>query len=679
MKETKKGYLKQIFFIAFLVLWLLFAMFSKTILRYEILFITILSGASFLGFIFKKGNEETIPVTLLSIMVILYIFGFFNALKIGAYIILVTFNILGLVTLLLSIHRKEFLELSTNVLSFGATIWYILFVIFMVTMHNRMFNIWDEFSCWSIASKNMYYLNSFVLDPKSTVILFYPPSPTILQYFFLKVVGIYKQGIELFATIMLGFSLVIPLFKITENKKANVVQAICAFILIISIPTIFCDKLFYITIYADPILGLLLGNLVYQLYTKNIKEQFNFISIALVSIILALTKSTGIILLAIVAFIYLLNLIINKYSTEKDKRKGFLKESGFKFYIVILIIALISSMAWRVYTEKNRKGDNGVINTTSTGNPVKYLVKVYLDTFLTYEKGYVDDNLKQDCDSVYNGSSAFFEEKNITEKPFNTSLSFWIVIFIALMLIEYKLINDNKEKKKFAIYSGLIVLGLFIYIFLLQVAFIFVFSNSEGIAHNSVQRYVGSYLICMLMFVIGSFIYNMKNFKIKESKTIWISLTLFVLLFTPFNTILNATIFSGEYNRNKIEILSSIEAESYRIKEKIDENDKIYIINQGVNSVGICLRYFLTPIQSSNVEILGEENKINSVESFEKVLNDGNYKYVYMVETNDYYTDTYKSMFENNEIKESSLYKINRDENGKITLSLVDNEEKGDD
>ena len=166
MKETQKRYLKQIFFIAFLVFWLLFAMFSKTILRYEILFITILSGASFLGFIFKKGNEETIPVTLLSIMVILYIFGFFNALKIGAYIILVTFNILGLVTLLLSIHRKEFLELSTNVLSFGATIWYILFVIFMVTMHNRMFDIWDEFSCWSIAAKNMYYLNSFVLDPK---------------------------------------------------------------------------------------------------------------------------------------------------------------------------------------------------------------------------------------------------------------------------------------------------------------------------------------------------------------------------------------------------------------------------------------------------------------------------------------------------------------------------------
>lgn len=655
-------------------MWLLAGIKYRVLIRYALLFITIFSGASFIGYVFKRKNEETISVILLLIMTILYILGFFNALGIGVYLIAIVFNFLGIVTLFLSIRNKEFSNLISNVFSSGSCIWYFLYMIFTLTTYNRMFNCWDELSCWSISSKNMYNLNSFVLNPKSTVVQVYPPSPTILQFFFLKFIGKYKQGIELFATIMLGFSLVIPLFKKTEKKGKNIIRNICTFIMVLSIPTIFCDQMFYTTIYADTTLGLLLGYFTFKLYTEDTKDMFNFISLTLTAIMIGQTKSTGIILLGIVAFIFLIYFIIYNRHIEKKSIRVTLKDKSFRCFIAIIIVAFIFLVPWKIYVSKN-KAEASSITLSSTGSPIKYLVKAYLDTFLTYKIGYSDSNLEQDIESIYKGSSSFFEQ-GITHKPIDISMTMWLIILGALMLIEYELLNDEKEKKKFKAFSLCSIAGLFLYCLFLQVAYIFVFSNQEGILHNSIERYVGSYLVILFMLVIGTFIYFMENKKLKvqHRNLIWTSLTLFVLIFTPIDIILNATLFSGEYNREKMQVLSEPMNYSEYIKSKVNENDKIYIIHQGIDSNGLAVRYFITPIMSSSVELLNDESTIEDVDELEKIIYNNNYTYLYVYSTDEYLLKNYNSIFENNEIKENTLYKVERQENEKIRLVPVDDD-----
>ena len=156
-KFIKENKYKIILTIIGIIVYFLIGIKYNNVFRYSILFTTIYGGAIFTSNIFKKDIGSAIPVSIMSIMAILYIFGIIGFLKTGAILIVAIYNILGVFTLILKLKNKELKNFCKNSISTSAVIFALFFIVFACTTYEKMFNIWDEFTHWSLASKNMFH------------------------------------------------------------------------------------------------------------------------------------------------------------------------------------------------------------------------------------------------------------------------------------------------------------------------------------------------------------------------------------------------------------------------------------------------------------------------------------------------------------------------------------------
>lgn len=663
-----------------LMVYLIVGINNLFVLRYGILLITILSGASFISYVFKRKTEETIIISLLGIIAILYIFGLLNLLKYGRYVVLLIYNLLGIYVLAKKIKDKELKEYINNFFTVGTNIFIILYIVFAITTFNKMFTIWDEYTYWSIASKNMYYSNSFLMSNSSTVAIgLYPPNPTVLQYFFCKVIGMYSQGIELFTLNILGFAFLIDIFH--NFKVKNFITIITTLFAIICIPNIFCDQYFYITIYADAILGIIIGYMLYKMYFSKC-DTFKMFSMIIIAINISLIKSTGIIVLLILCLCMLIYYIVVSIYEQKIKIKNIIRNSVYKkeiyLLIIMLLVGILTYSSWNVYTSHNSElrdeiykiEDEENLSKSYDGDPITYLFKaIYYTCFKGYGK---TDNMNEDIKSLGSFSYDFLDKDYYSSKPFNMSVSTWIVITIISSIVIYNLLCDENEKKKFLISTICVHFSELLYIIFLQVAYMLVFANREGIVHNSLQRYLGTYLLAVVIYLVFAFINYINNDKIKFTNSKFVIVACLIFVFTPMSQIFNATITSGAYNISKKELLSNEINRANYVISKVREEEKIYVINQTVSkdSYGLRFRYFVTPIKTSNVYSFSDTDEFDN--KYLKLKEELFYKYdyVYMVQTDEYFNNFYKKIFKNDTITEWTLYKINK-ANGIENVELI--------
>lgn len=684
IRSNRKYKIEIIIILLSIIAYLIVGTKFNSAYRYGILFITILSGAVFFSDIFKKKIEQTLILSITLIMLILYIFGLLGILKIGAYVAIILNLLMGLITLIKVIFfdnskkdKSDFIKFLDKLYSPGIIIYTLLFMLFAITTRNRVSYVWDEFTFWSIANKNMYYLNDFVTNAKSTLTtITYPPMPTIMQYFFCKVIGKYSQGIEIFTLDMIVFACLINVFA--NLKKKNVISIICSLAIIIFLPTIFCRQILYETPYVDSILGFLIGYIIYEFFVLK-DDLFKWISLICASIILALTKPTGIVILLIVCtsleLYFLIKFIVKAKNTQKNKKellRNLFKSKTLYLIITMLFVGSIAYGSWQLHVKSSKTVEEyqEIYKEASyDANPIKYTLVTFLKAFFT---GYSEFsyNMNQDINSVGNMAEHFFDKTYYSKVPFNMSVTTWLVIFVLGMVAIYKLIIEKNEKKKFLIYSICQTVGFGLYLLFLQVAYIIMFSNREGILHKSVQRYIGTYLIAIAVYLVFTFINYLNTGKIKYSKSKFVAVTAIVMLFTPMKPVFDATITSGYYNRIKQDEISFHENAANKVKEIIDENDKVYPINQTANidSHGLRFRYFMTPYFTANIEIFSDEDLNITLDEWKEILYN-NYQYVYVISSDEYFIENYNLVFED-EIKDWSLYKIDKT-NGQNGLKLT--------
>lgn len=654
--------LKNLFIMIFLIVFLIaIKSINHTVLalRYISLYIFIMFGSVSLSYIFKKNISRTIPLYFLISFVFLYIFAIFNILLIGIYLYITLNIIIDLVVLYKIIKNKDtnFKKMVINKASF---IYTTLFIVFAISTRNANFAVWDEFTFWSIAAKNMYYSNSLYLNKATTLVNNgYPPCPTLIQYFFCKIIGNYSQGIELFAYQMFGFSLFMPFFK--SEKINNKISIICVLLTILFIPAIFSGGYFYYTIYADCILGILAGYLLYEFFTSK-NDNFTYLTVILCLFCITLTKSTGIIISLIILLIILLYYILDKNITFKKITFKYLKQIEFKKVIIYSITIVIAFLSWKYYVKLSDVNFNNGYTNSMKPNSIIDMIKVIYLTFI----GPTGDINSTFQTFFYD----FFDKAYYTEIPFGMTASCWISIFIIVYLLVYKFVIKDKDKKKYKNIFLLIALGSILYILLLQVAFYIEFSEREAVLHSSIFRYVGTIFITILMFIVGIVLSE-------SDKKLYVLIPALLLPFTPIHLISDATVASGINNYNTAKRVSMVKDFSEYINSKTDDNSRIFTIHQTQSSDSylIQFRYFMTPKFILMVEPFSEKEehiyaKFNSMKELEKELND-NYDYVVVLNSDEYFKENYSDLFENSEILDWSLYKIIKT-NDRVLLKKVD-------
>ena len=563
----------------------------------------------------------------------------FEILKYGVWIIGVTNILLGIYTIIKNWKTKE--ELKEKVLTSGFVCFSIIFLVLMITTYNKNLVDYDHYLYRSFNTKVMYYTDCISRGFQAL----YPPGVNLLEYFFMKILGMYVQGIEALAVQILGFSLLIPLFDRKQNTKfINWIITIA----IICIPAILGNLIFYEGAYPDALLGLIIGYSMYILLTEQ-NSRFKIFSVSLILAIATITKPAGFYIGAIIIGIYILIQLLNNKCNKKEKIKKFLKSNEFKIIVILILVLTLTFLSWKVFVKINSKYNKGVRGNDASRvgeSSINYTLK----SILTTTFGYYEEN--HDSADSNNDLIPKIYALYATMAPMRITMYGVIAIIGVSSIIVYKYIIKEENKKKYANAVIALTVGLGIYIIFLQLSYILKFSTEEMLGHNGLNRYLPTYLLGMIYFIVALAIKNMEESKTR--KVNYLILLSIIIAFTNLQSIANVTITSGIDNIQSIEYCNNGRIPANKINKKIEENAKIISISQNekTNIFSLMIKYYLYPNHEVDVYNNIDEEEVTKIK--EKIINE-NIQYIYIVTPNELLNKAIKT---ESELKENTLYKI---------------------
>lgn len=604
-----------------------------------LIYITIVFGSIFISSILNKKIEKTIAINIGLIILELYIFGIFGILKQGLYAVVIINIILGIIGIIKK--KKKIVEL---VLTPGLAFFTIIYFILIITNFNRRLTHWDQFLYRSVNSKVMFY-NDTLFSEYGRI---YPPVTSLLEYFFMKLVGTYTQGIEAFAMQIFGISLLLPIF---ENVRKNKLVMIITGLIVMFIPALFGSMLFYESSYPDATIGLLIGYILYTYFSEK-EFKFKIISIMIITAILVLTKPIGIAVSVVLICVFMLYELINNKYYKKENIKKILKNKNFIIILLILFVSLTMYGSYKLviktYTTKE------VLKTSdrTNGDSVGYVIDSLIAT--------VFGKYQENNDSAISNRNMISAIDSFTGFTYPVKMSLklsTLIICIAYILYYYKN-KDKKEEKDIKSKIISIFVGLILYIIVLQLCYLLKFVTFEMIGHQGLDRYYPAYLLGMIYFIVLVVMDNLNGKKYSSKE--YIILFVIIVLFTPMKSITNATITSGIYNIESHQYANLSENIADKIDKYIEDDSKVITVmairddNEIDKIYNLMLRYFLYP----NHEVL-MMNYMREISTIEKAVNEKEYQYIYIYSKDDELQEAYKKIFTNQfELKNKTLYKI---------------------
>ena len=613
------------------------------ILGFIIIYLSIVLGSIFWSSILNKKIETTIAINIGIIVLALYLFSAINLLAQGVYIIATANIILGIITII--VKRKKVLE---KVLTPGFVFFSLMYFILMITNFNKQLIHFDQYLYRSINTKMVFYNNNILEE----YVRIYPPMTTLLEYYFLKLTGIYIQGIEAFAMQMYGIALLLPIYEnIKKSKLANIVVGLT----ILFLPAVFTNLVFYQSSYPDATLGLLIGYMLYTFFAdSNIK--YKIVALSIATGMMVLTKPSGIaIVLIIVAMLGIYEILKNKYYKKENIKKIFTNKN-MKIILTILLIAVLVFISWKLVLKLYKVGTDRADQSRVGDSSVQYIGNSLMTTIF----GKYEDN-NDAAESNANFIPKIYSVKGFTT-PVQTSLAITSIIIIAGYVYCYY--KSNNKDLKYQIIA--IIIGLILYMIFLQLSYLLKFVTFEMLGHNGIDRYFPTFLLGMLYLLIASIIKKLsqKEYIARD----YIIILLIMFLITPIQYVCEATITSGMYNINSMEYVNNAKNIADKIDEYVEDDSKIITISQKEKTrlYNLMLRYYLYPNHNvKTIENIKEEN----IEKVQEVIKSNEYQYIYIYSTDSELTNMLEKDFDNLEdVKEKTLYKIQYNDENDMTL-----------
>ena len=151
-------------------------------------FLLISSGSVFCIAFFKKPFEEILPITIMSIVLLIFVFGICGALYTGVIVSFVISIALYISSAIYVVKNKRIKAFITGALTPGFLIFLLVFFAFSVFNAGKLASTWDEFSHWIDIVKAMTTVDDFGTNPQSlSTFKSYPPAMSIFQYVLQKI------------------------------------------------------------------------------------------------------------------------------------------------------------------------------------------------------------------------------------------------------------------------------------------------------------------------------------------------------------------------------------------------------------------------------------------------------------------------------------------------------------
>lgn len=629
------------------------------ILKYFLIFFFVVNIAITYSLIFNKKIEETIIFSVANKIILMFIFGIFGSFLIGFYLDI----IINVVFLFFNIFYflKNKIYFKNNVITVGFLVFIFMFLYFILLTHNRATSTWDEFSHWALATKNMFNLNNFGLNSSVPAVISYLTGTGMYQYFNLKLFGSFNEGIMIFSMCILTYSFILPITKIFKSYKQIMAYPIC--LILLFVPTIIFKDI-YTALYVDGILGLAFGYSMYSYYLlrKDLDDKFKIINLFYSFMMLIFIKDMGLVL---ALFILILILIDNLFVNSKFKFKIKYVIDKTKWIILSFLPALLTRIIWQRI----------ILNYNVTSNIQAVSIFGKIKSFFAFNFSETDFQISQ------NYFEALFN-RSILNIIIDISFVFFILLF-CLILILLLIKNTNKHSLRLGIWCSCIFCFSLGYSFVMLISYLYVFGGYEGLNLASFNRYLGTFVLGLFIFLIVVLFEEFLIINNKKRKYVFLSIFIFLVLISNKDTLLNYSIYipyskiSGKSNREGYNMLLK------PVFENCNENDKINYISIANGGMDYWVsRYLLSPITINYTGIgwsIGNPyyegdiwSQYYDLKNYKNILS--KYDYVFIYQINDEYLKNYGELFNQkaSDVNRGQLYKVDSNSSTKYILELVE-------
>ena len=471
--------------------------------------------------IFKKKFGEVLPITFISVPIILFITQFiFRTFNVGIILICVL-ALAG--TVALFIRKKNLTDYFSN----GFFVFLSVALIILILDFRRSFSDFDEFWHWGPMVKEMLRLDRFYCIDASRMAIHkdYPPFPALYELFAAKVgLGYNEAGINTALHIMCFSVLASPISEKISFAKNRILKSIVfglsLCVLLLGVGAIFDVPGIMLTILADfPVSAFFALAIFLVLGGDAYDSNAGSVSFLLTCIMIAMTKQIGVPIMLVAVLMFFLVGVFEK--------KSFLRTIITSAVCTGLPLAFY--LGWSKYVSLLGVRD---IRTAESGNGQFSLSKRDFAAYISIALKKSEMGIQRV--TFWNYLQALFNRK-LTSSWISLSfvaVSALIVAVIIILWIRHK----NTFTRGKAIAAGLsLSIGTIGYAFMLSVLFLFCFTSDEMLELRGYERYVNSFVAGEIIGLILLTIYLLskeKNLFEKSRYMILAALAALVLLGT---------------------------------------------------------------------------------------------------------------------------------------------------
>lgn len=562
---------------------------------------------------FKKDLGKVIPLAFFIGTIGLYGFGILDQLKLGLYV-LGSINIGSLVWTL--IHSK-----GKNPYFFNTTLVLFFLLVGVVVYMNpqRYFYQWDEFSHWGLMVKELFRLDQLYSVNASHLVVHkdYPPMIPLFEYAWLKLSGIYSEPSIYKALQLLGLSLFLPAVSSSRKQSKSLIGLGLMLVLWVVYQGVFDleDAKFFMTIYLDPILGLLFAYQLYLAWSYK-PSSFNDLNWMVSGAFLLLTKEMGFVFYGIASV-----LLLVKQWKQMNTKASILRGC------FIVGIPLVFLGSWSYYFSQFDYVGQFNVSSISLTQLVSIVFK---------QGGEVWQQ-----QALHNFIQAFITMPILT-RPLTLTYSGMSVLFLVLaLLISFRIPKEKRSYSRWVLILS--ILASYGYALVLLVLYLFSFGPYEGPRLASLLRYASTY-----WYALGALF--MLVWLSHESKLIrGLSLVL-ILVVSLFYTEASYNRIQADTTYDDFETYFTQDTQILRTQTSI--NDSVYLIaqDQSANIVNI-FRYLVNDrvFNTSGFDIGVKENEddvwTEDLSPSEFIKRVSTYDYIYIYSINDEFYERFYPLF----------------------------------
>jgi hypothetical protein len=623
-----------------------------------ILYGLLLAGSFFGAAVLNRRFEEILPISIMSMAVILFLFGVFKMLEIGVVSVVAIIILLYVISAIKLFKNKN----SAFVANFFTPAFFIFTALYLVLNYAQLglvARIWDEFSHWMDCVKAMTYLNDFVANSEShSLFRTYPPIMSLFQYFVQKIYLFihpdrpFNEWRMYLAYQMFALSVLFPFFS-KLSLKNPLKNLLCSIVVFVS-PILF-EPNFYSTLYIDPFLSILTAAGFFAIL-KMRKDWVYYTYMSLLCATLVLAKEVGLFFAVFIALAVILDCIIRIAGDRK-------KSPGVHYYkkawpmLMLLLSLVLAKLLWYYVLRQN--GLNG-----NSGSQIDlwYYTKMFFTHCDTTYRQAVVDTFKR---------AFFIRHFPVGIGSYFSYYSLFFILFLLIYLILKRTANDAVTHRRYMAVAVIIMLQVVVYIYCLGAVYIYNFSEYEATRLASYERYMGiEYMALGLMVSLGAI-------ELINDNVEWNS-TKFIIIAVLFATIFPVKDVSDFLGRNIVRDAYVVRAELDELKNIINKNcdgdDKIYYISQESKGYDFHVTKFNArpnwvavdgfagwslggPFYDGDIWYIN----ISSDELMQKLIEE-EYNYLAIYRVNEYFIENYAGIFVSaDEIIDNSLYRVNKE------------------